>query len=41
MRMIYVLVADRPECGLALHTAFDLGHTLGANIVDRMSTYST
>ena len=41
MRVIFVPVADRPECGLALHTAFDLGHTLGANIVDRMSTYST
>jgi len=38
MRVIFVPVADRPVCGLAFHTAFDLGHTLGANIVDRMST---
>ena len=33
MRVIFVPVADRHECGYALHTAFGLGHTLGANIV--------
>jgi nucleotide-binding universal stress UspA family protein len=33
MRVIFVPVADRRECGFALHTAFGLGHTLGANVV--------
>ncbi len=33
MRVIFVPVADRPECGRALGTAFDLGHRLGANIL--------
>lgn len=32
MRVIFVPVADRPECGLALQAAFGLGHTLRANI---------
>lgn len=33
MRVIFVPVADRPECGFALHAAFGLGHTLGAHVV--------
>ncbi len=33
MRVIFVPVADRPECARALHTAFDLGQYLGANLV--------
>ncbi|MGI9286612.1 MAG: universal stress protein [Pseudomonadales bacterium] len=32
MRVIFVPVADRPECARALHTAFDLGQRLGANL---------
>ncbi|MGI9292922.1 MAG: universal stress protein [Pseudomonadales bacterium] len=32
MRVIFVPVADRPECAHALRTAFDLGQQLGANI---------
>lgn len=32
MRVIFVPVADRPECANALRTAFDLGHRLGASI---------
>ncbi len=30
MRVIFVPVADRPECAAALNTAFVLGHTEGA-----------
>lgn len=33
MRVIFVPVADRPECALALNTAFMLGHRVGASIV--------
>ena len=33
MRVIFIPVADRPECAAALNTAFALGHTVGANIV--------
>jgi len=32
MRVIFVPVADRPECARALNTAFDLGHRLGASV---------
>ncbi len=32
MRVIFVPVADRPECAKALRTAFDLGQQLGANL---------
>lgn len=32
MRVIFVPVADRPECAKALRTAFDLGKHLGASI---------
>jgi len=32
MRVIFVPVANRPECAKALRTAFDLGHQLGANL---------
>lgn len=32
MRVIFVPVADRPECAKALRSAFDLGQRLGANI---------
>jgi len=32
MRVIFVPVADRPECAVALTTAFVLGQTLGASI---------
>lgn len=32
MRVILVPVADRPECGRALQTAFDLGERLGASV---------
>jgi hypothetical protein len=32
MRVIFVPVADRPECTKALRTAFDLAQQLGANI---------
>ena len=32
MRVIFVPVADRPECARALRTAFDLGQRLGANV---------
>jgi len=32
MRMIFVPVADRPECARALRTAFDLGQRVDANI---------
>lgn len=32
MRVIFVPVADRPECTKALRTAFDLGQQLGANV---------
>lgn len=33
MRVITVPVADRPECALALRTAFDLGKRLGSNVL--------
>lgn len=33
MRVIFVPVADRPECGQALAAAFDLGHRLEANVL--------
>ncbi len=33
MKVIFVPVADRPECVVALNTAFDLGASLGASIV--------
>ncbi|HNP63227.1 MAG TPA: universal stress protein [Woeseiaceae bacterium] len=32
MRIIYVPVADRPECAVALRTAFDLGSKLDASV---------
>jgi len=32
MRVIFIPVADRPECAQALQTAFSLGHQLGASI---------
>lgn len=32
MRVIFVPVADRPECARALNTAFDLGASLGASV---------
>ncbi len=32
MRLIFVPVADRPECARALATAFDLGKRLGASV---------
>lgn len=32
MRVIFVPVADRPECARALRLAFDLGQQLGANL---------
>jgi nucleotide-binding universal stress UspA family protein len=33
MRVIFVPVADRPECVLALNTAFMLAHSVGANVI--------
>lgn len=33
MRVIFVPVADRPECAKALGTAFELGQQLGANVL--------
>ena len=33
MRVIFVPVADRPECASALSTAFTLGHSLGASVI--------
>lgn len=33
MRVIFVPVADRPECSVALNTAFRLAHRVGANVV--------
>ncbi len=33
MRVIFIPVADRPECAAALNTAFALGHTVGASII--------
>jgi len=33
MRVIFVPVADRPECAAALNTAFILGHTVGASVI--------
>ena len=33
MRVIFVPVANRPECGRALHSAFDLGNQLGASVI--------
>lgn len=33
MRVIFVPVADRPECTRALQAAFDLGHRLGASVM--------
>ncbi len=44
MRVIFVPVADRPECAAALHTAFTLGHSLGASVIGchiRPHSYST
>ncbi|MEM9209238.1 MAG: universal stress protein [Pseudomonadota bacterium] len=32
MRMIFVPVADRPECARALRTAFELGHSVGSHV---------
>ena len=32
MRVIFVPVADQPECAVALHTAFDIGNRLDANV---------
>ena len=32
MRVIFIPVADRPECAQALQVAFNLGHQLGANL---------
>ena len=33
MRVIFVPVADRPECATALNTAFTFGHTVGASVI--------
>ena len=33
MRVIFVPVADRPECAVALNTAFEMGSSLGASII--------
>jgi len=33
MRVIFIPVADRPECAAALNTAFAVGHTVGASII--------
>lgn len=33
MKLIFVPVADRPECARALHTAFDVGQRLGASVL--------
>jgi nucleotide-binding universal stress UspA family protein len=33
MRVIFVPVADRPECAAALNTAFRLAHRVGANVI--------
>ena len=33
MRVIFVPVADRPECASALNTAFTLGQTVGASVI--------
>jgi nucleotide-binding universal stress UspA family protein len=33
MRVIFVPVADRPECAKALRTAFEIGGQLGANVL--------
>ena len=33
MRVIFVPVADRPECAVALQSAFALGQTLGASVI--------
>jgi len=33
MRVIFVPVADRPECAVMLNTAFTLGHTVGASVI--------
>lgn len=44
MKVIFVPVADRPECAAALNTAFTLGHTLGASVIGchiRPHGYST
>jgi len=32
MRVLFIPVADRPECATALNTAFALGHTVGKRI---------
>jgi len=33
MRVIFVPVADRPECAVALSTAFTFGHSVGASVI--------
>jgi len=33
MRVIFVPVANRPECAAALHTAFTIGRSVGASII--------
>ena len=33
MRVIFVPVADRPECAVALSTAFTFGHAVGASVI--------
>lgn len=33
MRVIFVPVADRPECAMALNIAFTLGHTVRASVI--------
>jgi len=33
VRVIFVPVAERPECAVALTTAFTLGHTVGASVI--------
>lgn len=33
MRVIFVPVADRPECATALNTAFKIGHAVGASVI--------
>jgi nucleotide-binding universal stress UspA family protein len=33
MRVIFVPVADRPECVSALNTAFSIGHSVGASVI--------
>ena len=33
MRVVFVPVANRPECATALHTAFTIGRSVGASVI--------